>query len=89
MRLRSALLAFTRYVASFWGSSGIRCNAILPGAFPNAQAEAFVKRLASRTCLRRVGQPEDLAGALLFLASDASAYVTGQGLVVDGGWTVT
>lgn len=94
---KAALVAFTRYVASFWGSYGIRANAILPGPFSNTQDdgpnsvrdEEFLQRLNDRTCLGRVGRPEELAGALLFLASDASAFVTGQSLVVDGGWTVT
>lgn len=95
---KAALLAFTRYVASFWGQHGIRCNAILPGPISNMQGEGpntvgegdvFLGRLDERTCLGRRGRPEELAGALLFLASDASSYVTGHALVVDGGWTIT
>jgi len=95
---KAGMLAFTRYVASFWGQYNIRCNAILPGAFPNLEertensvneGDPFLHRLVDRTCLRRVGAPCDLAGALLFLASDASSYMTGQTLVVDGGWTIT
>jgi gluconate 5-dehydrogenase len=94
---KAALVAFTRYVASFWGSCGIRANAILPGPFSNTEEdgsnsvrdEEFLERLRVRTCLGRVGRPQELAGALLFLASDASAFVTGHSLVVDGGWTVT
>jgi len=95
---KAGLLAFTRYVASFWGPFGIRANAILPGPFSNTQDETanavhaddpFLDRLRSRTCLGRIGNPEELVGALLFLASDASTFVTGHGLVVDGGWTVT
>jgi NAD(P)-dependent dehydrogenase (short-subunit alcohol dehydrogenase family) len=95
---KSGLLAFTRYVASFWGPYGIRSNAILPGPFSNTQDsgpnsvredDPFLGRLQSRTCLGRVGKPEELVGALLFLASDASSFVTGHTLVVDGGWTIT
>lgn len=94
---KAGLLAFTRYVASFWGPFGVRCNAILPGPFPNTQDNGansvteehfFLERLRERTCLGRLGRPEELVGALLFLASDASSYVTGHGLVVDGGWTI-
>jgi gluconate 5-dehydrogenase len=95
---KAALVAFTRYTASFWGKHNVRSNAILPGPFsntldagPNSVAEGnfFLDRLRARTCLRRTGRPEELVGALLFLASDASSYVTGQAIVVDGGWTVT
>lgn len=93
---KAAILAFTRYSASFYGQYNIRCNAIVPGAFPNTSPDAynsprnedFLKRLAERTVLGRTGVPNDLKGALIFLASDASSYVTGQTLVVDGGWTV-
>ena len=93
---KAATLAFTRYVASFWGAHGIRANAILPGPFSNTEeagansvdaSDPFLDRLAARTSLRRPGRPEELAGALLFLSSDASSYVTGHALVVDGGWT--
>jgi gluconate 5-dehydrogenase len=95
---KAGLVAFTRYIASYWGSHGIRANALLPGPFSNTEQEApnavlagseFLDRLGFRTCLGRIGRPEELAGALLFLASDASSYVTGQTLVVDGGWTTT
>jgi gluconate 5-dehydrogenase len=95
---KAALLSFTRYVASFWGAHGIRANAILPGPFSNTEdggpnavqsGDPFIDRLKARTCLNRIGRPHELAGALLFLASDASSYMTGQALVIDGGWTVT
>ena len=94
---KAALLALTRYIASFWGPHGIRANAILPGPFSNTEDEGpnsvsegnfFLERLRARTCVNRIGRPEELAGALLFLASDASSYVTGHALSVDGGWTV-
>lgn len=95
---KAALLSFTRYVASFWGPYGVRANAILPGPFSNTQdsgdnsvraGDPFLERLKARTCLGRIGRPEELAGVVIFLASDASSFVTGQGLAVDGGWTVT
>lgn len=93
---KAALLAFTRYVASFYGEYGIRCNAIVPGAFPNVsgtsynsvQDAEFLQRLVNRTALKRVGILDDLKGVLIFLASDASQYITGQAIVVDGGWTI-
>jgi gluconate 5-dehydrogenase len=94
---KAALLAFTRYSASFWGPYGIRANAILPGPFSNtehdsensvAAGDPFLERLKERTVLGRVGHPRELVGALLYLASDASSFTTGLALVVDGGWTI-
>ena len=93
---KAALLGLTRYTASFYGSKGVRCNALLPGAFPNVggdsynapRNEDFLSRLSQRTVLGRYGNPDDLKGAIVFLASDGSCYITGQTLVVDGGWTV-
>ncbi len=94
---KAALAAFTRYTASFWGTSGVRANCISPGPFSNtedaegqnsvAEDSPFVTRLKGYTVLNRIGRPRDLVGALLFLASDASTYVTGQNLNIDGGWT--
>jgi gluconate 5-dehydrogenase len=94
---KAALLAFTRYTASFWGHEGVRANCISPGPFSNtedaegensvAEDSPFVQRLKSYTLLNRIGRPIELCGALLFLASDASSYVTGQNFNVDGGWT--
>jgi gluconate 5-dehydrogenase len=94
---KAALLAFTRYTASFWGPFGVRANAILPGPFSNleesgdnsvAPDDPFLERLKARTVLGRVGRPQELVGALLYLASDASTFTTGQALTVDGGWTI-
>ena len=94
--VKSALIALTRYTASFYGAHNIRCNALAPGAFPNINPNSYnspdeklLKRLSKKTVLNRHGNPEDLKGAIVFLASDSSAYVTGQTLVVDGGWTIT
>ena len=93
---KAAMIAFTRYVASFWGSYGIRANAILPGPFSNTEdagpnsvrvGDPFIEKLKANTSLGRIGRAGELAGALLFLASEASSYVTGQSIVVDGGWT--
>jgi NAD(P)-dependent dehydrogenase (short-subunit alcohol dehydrogenase family) len=94
---KAALVAFTRYTASFWGAYGVRANCISPGPFSNTEDisgqnsveedSPFVQRLKASTVLNRIGRPVELCGALLFLASDASSYVTGQELRVDGGWT--
>ena len=95
---KAALAAFTRYTASFWGTSGVRANCISPGPFSNTEDvgtgqnavqedSPFVTKLKGYTVLNRIGRPLELCGALLFLASDASTYVTGQNLNIDGGWT--
>jgi len=95
---KAGLIAFTRYTASFWGRDGVRCNAIVPGPFPNRESETensvgengdFVGRLEDRTALGRVGHPNDLRGILICLASDASSFITGQAIAIDGGWTIT
>jgi NAD(P)-dependent dehydrogenase (short-subunit alcohol dehydrogenase family) len=94
---KAALVAFTRYTASFWGQEGVRANCISPGPFSNTEDvegqnsvvedSPFVQRLKGYTVLNRIGRPIELCGALIFLASDASSYVTGQNFNVDGGWT--
>ena len=89
---KAALLEFTRYVAAFWGQYGVRCNALCLGPFPKSitpEMQEFVTRLKNRTCVNRVGQAEEIAGAILFLASEASSYMTGHSLVLDGGFTIT
>lgn len=88
---KAALIQLTRYAACSLAPKGIRVNAVSPGPFPSPavceQAPEFVRRLCEKTPLGRVGSADELRGALLFLASDASTYVTGVNLAVDGGWT--
>jgi NAD(P)-dependent dehydrogenase (short-subunit alcohol dehydrogenase family) len=91
---KAAVISMTKTLAMELGTAGIRINAIAPGLvdtkFASAltQNEEILNMVLQRTALKRVGQPDDIAGAALYLASDASQYLTGHTLVVDGGWTV-
>lgn len=88
---KAALIQWTRYAASELAACDIRVNCISPGAFPSEQAQTnrdLMAKLKSKIPLERIGQPEELQGPLLFLASKASSYVTGHNLIVDGGWTI-
>jgi gluconate 5-dehydrogenase len=72
----------------YWAKDRVRVNCISPGPFPTAAApKKLVQRLKAKSPLHRMGQPHELKGAVVFLASDAASYVTGHNLVVDGGWT--
>mgnify|MGYP003627126221 FL=1 len=92
---KAAVNHLTKYTATWLGEYGIRCNAIAPGAFPNLDSttnkpdERILDRLNKNTVLGRTGHARELQGVLLFLASEASSYVTGEVISVDGGWITT
>lgn len=89
---KGGVVQMTRYMACYFAEDNIRVNAISPGAFPREnyiqETPFFGKELAHQNPMNRIGKPWELKGAALFLVSDASSYITGHNLVVDGGWTV-
>ena len=86
--VKAGMINYTRYLASYYGRQGVRANCISPGGYFNEQPKSFVDAYESRVPLGRMMTNDDLKGAVVYLASDASNYVTGQNLLVDGGWTI-
>jgi NAD(P)-dependent dehydrogenase (short-subunit alcohol dehydrogenase family) len=84
---KAAIVNMTKYFATLWGAAGVRVNALSPGGVLGGQDDQFRSKYAGRVPLGRLAQPDDLKGPLVFLASSASAYVTGHELRVDGGFT--
>lgn len=85
---KAGLWGLTTYLSSYWGAKGVRVNALTPGGIFSGQNDTFVQRYSARVPLARMGGADDLCGALVYLMSDAAAYVTGQNIIVDGGLTV-
>ena len=86
--IKHALIGLTKYLATYWAQAGVRVNSLSPGGIYVNQDDAFVARLTNLIPLGRMAKTDEYQAALLFLCSDASSYMTGQNLIVDGGWSV-
>lgn len=87
---KAGVIQLTKYYASYLGKYGVQVNAVTPGPFPSLKvqdAKGFIEALKKNTVLNKIGTPEDLAGVFVYLASEASNFMTGQNLIIDGGWT--
>ena len=86
--VKSGILGLTKYLSTYWAKNNIRVNAISPGGVYNNQSEEFLSRISERIPLQRMASPREYKGSMLYLLTDASSYMTGSNLIVDGGRTV-
>ena len=85
--IKGGIINFTRYLSAYFGPSGVRVNCVSPGGILDNQNQLFIKQYENKVPLRRMGSPNDISPVVCFLLSDSSNYITGQNLIVDGGWT--
>lgn len=85
--IKGGIITFSKYLATYYAKNNIRVNSLSPGGVYDNQSGAFVEKYSQKTPLGRMAQPSDIVGGVIYLASDASSYVTGHNLIIDGGWT--
>jgi len=85
--IKGGIISFTKYLATYYAKYNIRVNAVCPGGVYDGQKESFVKKYGQNTPMGRMAEPEEIAGPVLFLCSEAASYITGEVLMIDGGWT--
>lgn len=85
--IKAGLINFSRYMAAKLGPKGVRVNCVSPGGIEDRQPQKFIKQYSEKTMLKRMGKPEDIAACVAFLLSDQASYITGQNIMVDGGWS--
>ena len=85
--IKGGIINFTRYLASYYGRQGVRVNCVSPGGILDKQHNIFIANYERKVPMGRMGNPDDIAPAVSFLLSDDAKYITGQNLIVDGGWT--
>lgn len=85
--IKGGIINFSRYLASYYGKHNVRVNCVSPGGIFDNQNEMFVSNFVSKVPMKRMGNPDDISGPVAFMLSDESKYITGQNLIVDGGWT--
>ena len=86
--IKTGLIGLTRYVATYWNDKKIRCNALSPGGIKNDQGDVFVSEISKLIPLGRMAEKDEYRSAIQFLCSDASSYMTGQNIVIDGGRSI-
>jgi NAD(P)-dependent dehydrogenase (short-subunit alcohol dehydrogenase family) len=82
---KAGVIGLTRHLATYWAESGVRVNSVSPGGIESGQNSKFISKYSQKVPMNRMGRSEEIVGAVLYLASDASSYVTGHNLVIDGG----
>ena len=85
--IKHGLIGLTKYLATYWAGKGVRCNALCPGGIYNNQPDEFVKKISNLIPLGRMAHEDEYKASVVFMVSDASKYMSGSNLIIDGGWT--